>query len=171
MDGVDVILIAIVLLSVIFGAVRGFVREVAGLASWLVAIWVAWRFSGFLQPHLNGALETPVQKAWAARVIVLLVMLFVGHVIGEVLSWAMHTAAGLSGLDRFLGTLFGFLRGVVIVGFLVMVGHGLSFEQEGWWQGAKLAPYADYVGEWLESFSGHTHTHHHHAESAPAPAT
>jgi membrane protein required for colicin V production len=171
MQATDAILIGLLLVSMTFGAVRGFVREATGLASWLVGIWVAWRFSGFLHPYLNGALETPAEKTWAARIIVLLLVLFAGHIVGAILAWATHTAAGLSGLDRVLGLVFGFVRGVVAIGFLVMVMHALSLEQEPWWKGAQLAPYADSVGEWLDGFSGHVRRHGRREPAEPAVGT
>jgi uncharacterized membrane protein required for colicin V production len=46
MTAVDYILIAVILLSVVFGAVRGFLRESIALLAWLVGLWIAWKYSG-----------------------------------------------------------------------------------------------------------------------------
>lgn len=156
MQGADYIIVAVVGVSVILGVVRGFVREAVALLSWLVGIWVAWRFSGFLHPYLGGALESPEQKAWAARVIVLLLVLLAGALIGAILSWVTNTAAGLGLLDRMLGFLFGLTRGAVLVGVGVMIGHALQLDGEAWWKRARLMPYAEYVGHWLEDYAGQT---------------
>lgn len=154
MQGADFIIVAIIGVSVIFGAVRGFVREAVALITWLVAIWIAWRFSGFLHPYLGGLLETPEQKAWVARGLVLLVVLLAGSLVGALLSWLTRTAAGLSILDRLFGVLFGLTRGIVLVGFAALLGQTLQLEHEPWWKRAHLAPYAVNIAGWLESFAG-----------------
>jgi membrane protein required for colicin V production len=155
MQGVDLIIAAIIAFSVVVGAIRGFIREVSAVVSWVVGIWLAWRFSGFLHPYLGGVLDEPQQKAWAARVIVLVAVLVVGNSVGALLAWFMHTAAGLGLMDRLIGLLFGFARGSLIVSFLVIVGHSLEFEREAWWRHSSLIPYAEPVSKWLEKIGGH----------------
>ena len=72
MTAVDYILIAVILLSIVFGAVRGFLRESIALLAWLVGLWVAWKYSGLLEPHLGGALANTALQVWVARGILLL---------------------------------------------------------------------------------------------------
>ena len=156
MQGADFIIVAIIGVSVIIGAVRGFVREAVALISWLIAIWVAWRFSGFLHPYLGGVLETPEQKTWVARGLVLVLVLLTGWLVGAILAWLTRTAAGLSTVDRLFGLLFGLTRGVVLVGFAALLGQTLKLEHEPWWRHSKLAPYAVATAGWLESFAGET---------------
>ena len=72
------------------------------------------------------------------------------------MSWVTNTAAGLSIVDRILGFVFGLTRGAVLVGFGVMAGHALRLDGESWWKRATLMPYAEYVGDWLEDYSGQT---------------
>ena len=156
MQGADFIIVAVIGLSVAVGLMRGFIREGVALATWLVAIWVAWRFSGFLHPYLGGVLESPEQKAWVARGIVLLIVLLIGALLGTILSWITNTASGLSLMDRILGVLFGLVRGVLLVGFGALLGQTLKLQDEGWWRHAKLMPYAETVGGWLNGFAGET---------------
>ena len=166
MQGADFLIVAIIGVSVIIGAVRGFVREAVALITWLVAIWVAWRFSGFLHPYLGGVLETPEQKAWVARGVVLLAVLLIGSLVGALLSWVTRTAAGLSVLDRLFGILFGLTRGVVLVGFAALLGQTLQLEHEAWWKHSKLAPFASNIAGWLESFAGESRHLAHRALDA-----
>lgn len=154
MQGADTIIVLLIGVSVVVGAVRGFVREGVALVTWLVAIWIAWRFSGFLHPYLGGALETSAQKAWLARGLVFLAVLLFGALVGHLLSWLTHTAAGLSAVDRALGLLFGFTRGVIVVAFAVLLGHALRLENEPWWQHSRLMPYVDAVASWLHGYAG-----------------
>jgi membrane protein required for colicin V production len=166
MQGADFIIVAIIGVSVIIGAVRGFVREAVALITWLIAIWVAWRFSGFLHPYLGGVLETPEQKAWVARGILLVLVLLAGALVGAILSWLTRTASGLSVFDRLFGVLFGLTRGVVLVGFAALLGQSLQLEHEPWWKHSKLAPYAVAVAASLESFAGESRRLAHKALDA-----
>lgn len=169
MQGADYIILAVIGFSVICGAVRGFVREIAALLAWVLGIWIAWRFSSFLYPYLGGVLDEPSQKAWAARVIVLFGVLVIGNLIGALLAWIMHTAAGLGLMDRGLGALFGLARGAVMIGFAVVVGHALEFDGEKWWTRARLMPYAETVGHWVDTVSGHRADVRHRFELPPLP--
>ena len=163
MQGADFIIVAVIGLSLAVGVMRGFVREGVALLTWLLAIWVAWRFSGFLHPYLGGVLESPEQKAWVARGIVLVLVLLIGALVGTILSWITNTAAGLSLMDRILGFLFGLVRGVLLVGFGALLGQTLKLENEPWWKHARLMPYAETVGSWLGGFAGETRQIAHRA--------
>jgi membrane protein required for colicin V production len=154
MQGADYVIVAILAISVVVGGVRGLIREIVALVTWIIAIWVAWHFSGFLHPYLGGLLVTPEQKAWVARGIMLLGVLMVGALVGAVLSWMNETAAGPGALNRLLGVLFGLARGVVIVGFAVMLGQAVHLDREPWWERAQLMPQAEHVANWLRGFAG-----------------
>ena len=166
MQGADFLIVAVIGISIAVGIVRGFIREIVALATWLVAIWAAWHFSGFLHPYLGGVLESPAQKAWVARGIVLVLVLLAGALVGSVLSWITNTAAGLSVVDRALGFLFGLTRGVVVVGFCTLLIQTLRLDHEPWWKHAKLTPYAETIGTWLGHYAGETRDFAHHALDA-----
>ena len=52
-------------------------------------------------------------------------------------------------LDRSLGALFGFVRGMVIICLLVVLGAFIGLNQVDWWQSSKLIPLAESVIEML----------------------
>ena len=35
---------------------RGLLREVIALVTWIAAVWLAWHYAGLLEPHLGGVL-------------------------------------------------------------------------------------------------------------------
>ncbi len=154
MQGADTLLLAVVLLSVIIGTIRGFVREIVALITWLLAIIIAWRFSGFLHPYLGGILQTPIEKAWVARAVVFIVVLLLGALTGHVLAWITHTAGGQSVVDRIFGFLFGLVRGFVIAGFGALLGLHLHLDGEPWWRQSHFMGYAVHVAGWLEGVAG-----------------
>jgi membrane protein required for colicin V production len=154
MQGADYLLLAVVLLSVAIGSIRGLVREVVALVTWILAIVIAWRFSGFLHPYLGGILETPLEKAWVARAVVFVCVLLVGALAGHLFAWITHTAGGQSVVDRIFGFLFGLVRGVVICGFGALLGLHLHLDGESWWRKAHYIDYAVHVAGWLEGVGG-----------------
>jgi membrane protein required for colicin V production len=140
MSAVDYILIAVILVSVIFGAIRGFLRESVALLAWLVGLWVAWKYSGLLEPHLGGALAGTALQAWVARVILLISVVIAGWLLAGLLSYLVQRSGLSLGLDRMLGAVFGLVRGAVIAGFAVMLGQAAKLESEPWWRGSMLMP-------------------------------
>ena len=154
MQGADYLLLVVMVLSVVIGTIRGFVREVVALVTWLLAIVIAWRFSGFLHPYLGGILQTPLEKAWIARAVVFLAVLLLGALIGHILAWVTHTAGGQSIVDRIFGFLFGLVRGFVIAGFGALLGLHLQLQDQPWWRQSHFMSYAVHVAGWLESVAG-----------------
>jgi membrane protein required for colicin V production len=145
MTNVDYILAAAVLLSVLFGVVRGFLRESIALLGWLVGLWLAWRHAGVVEPYLGGALAGTELQQWVARSLVLLAVVVVAWILGALLSYLVQRSGLTLGVDRLLGGLFGLVRGAVIVGFAVMLGQAAELGSEPWWRESKLMP----VGEEL----------------------
>ncbi len=143
MTTVDYILAGAVLLSMLFGALRGFLRESVALLGWLVGLWLAWRYSDLVEPYLGGALAGTALKIWVARIAVLIVVVMAGWLLGSLLSYLVQRSGLTLGVDRMLGALFGLVRGAVIVGFAVMLGRAAELESEAWWRQSRLLP----VGE------------------------
>lgn len=140
MTAVDYILIAVILLSIVFGAVRGFLRESIALLAWLVGLWVAWKYSGLLEPHLGGALADTALQVWVARGILLLAVVIAGWLLAGLLSYLVQRSGLSLGLDRMLGSVFGLVRGAVIAGFAVMLGQAARLDSESWWKRSTLMP-------------------------------
>jgi len=84
-----------------------------------------------------------------------------GAVIGGTLGWLVGMllgyftrSLGLGVMDRVIGVLFGILRGVVLVGLIVIGGELLHLNHEEWWNRSKLVPYGETVGDWLRAMVG-----------------
>ena len=140
MTTVDYILIAIVLISMLFGAIRGFLRESVALLGWLVGLWLAWRYAPLLQPYLGGNLTGTDLQVWVARIILLLGAVLAAWVVGSLLGYLVQRSGLTLGVDRILGAVFGLVRGAVMVGFGVMLAQAAQMEDEPWWKGSKLIP-------------------------------
>lgn len=153
MTVVDYAIIALIAVSAVVGVVRGFLREVVALATWIAALLVAWHFSRLLEPYLGGLLSEPRVRLWTARAILLFAVLLVGAGVG----WVAVRIARLSlfsATDRFLGFVFGLLRGVVILGVLVLFCQTLRLNGERWWRKSTLIPYGADVANVVRSMVG-----------------
>lgn len=140
MTPVDYILLGIVLVSVLFGAIRGFLRESIALLGWLVGLWMAWRYAALVQPYLGGLLrDTPLQ-IWVARLVVLIAVVACAWLLGSLLGYVVQRSGLTLGVDRILGAVFGLVRGAVIVGFAVMLGEAADLPSEPWWKASKVLP-------------------------------
>ena len=140
MNITDYVVIAVIVVSAIVGAVRGFLREAIALCVWIVALFVAWHFSDVIEPHLGGLLASGHVRPWAARVIIVALIVLCGAALGAILSHYVRLSI-FSGMDRFLGFLFGAARGLVLIGVFVILGELLKLDGEVWWRHSMLIPY------------------------------
>lgn len=62
----DALIVLICILSGVVGFWRGFAKEAVSLATWLAAIWLAWRFTWLIEPMLGDWLAQPELKLWTA---------------------------------------------------------------------------------------------------------
>lgn len=119
MNLLDLALVAIVALSVVTAASRGFVYEVWMMAATVVAIGVAaWQYPAVV-PWL-GWIGGEEARHFAAFVVVLGAVLLAAMALGRVLRRLLH-AVGLGGVDRLLGAGLGLVRGVVLGAVVVFM--------------------------------------------------
>ena len=159
MNVTDYLVITAVVISAVVGALRGFLREAVAVVAWLLALFVAWHFSDLVEPHLGGLLAGSAVKPWAARVIIVLLILLLGAAIGAMLSHFVRLSI-FSGMDRFLGLVFGLARGVVLLGVFVILGQALRLNDEHWWTRSLMIPYGESVANGLRTLVGEKPVHH-----------
>jgi membrane protein required for colicin V production len=150
MNLVDIAIIVILLISTLIGVFRGFIREVLSLASWLVALYIAWTFAslgaGYLEPYIS----QPPLRVVAAFAAIFIVVLILASIISYLL-YRLFAIAGISGVDRSLGTLFGIARGVVVVAILILAAVYMDFATQPWWREAMLVGYFTPVTDFILS--------------------
>jgi membrane protein required for colicin V production len=152
MTNLDLIIAAVVLLSMLFGVLRGFLRESVALLGWLVGLWLAWRYSGLVEPYLGGALAGTELQVWVARLLILLAVVMASWLLGSLLSYLVQRSGLTLGVDRLLGAVFGLVRGAVVVGFAVMLGKAADLTSEPWWKASKLLPLGEEMAAVLDGY-------------------
>ena len=139
MTAFDLVVIAVVALSGLFGFARGFVRVVVSLVALVFAIIFAIQLAVPIGGRLPDFGETPATRYIVAFALIAIVVLIVGAFLGWLL-FRLVRAIGLGFLDRLLGGVAGVARGVVFVVIGVVIAGVTSLPRELWWQNALLAP-------------------------------
>ena len=129
--------LAIVGISLLWGVLRGFVRELVSMVGWIAGFILAMAFTQALAAQFPPSLG-PFLSALLAFIAILLVTWIASGLVGLILSKVIQ-AAGLGWADRSLGALFGLVRGLVIVLILVMLGGLTPLPGEPFWRNAVLA--------------------------------
>jgi membrane protein required for colicin V production len=133
MTWVDYAVLGVVGLSILWGVWRGLVRELISLAGWVIAFLAANLFAGPLGERLPQSLGTPELRLIAAFLGIFIASLVVTTLLALLLS-KLARAAGLGGLDRALGALFGLARGVLVVIAFALVAGLTSLPQKPAWR-------------------------------------
>jgi membrane protein required for colicin V production len=146
---IDIIIILALVVSVVVGFVRGFIKESISIATLVVAVWAALYFG----PSVGGISESWLTSAelrvWFGRALVFTVVL----VIGGLLGWGISRLVRLSvmnGVDRLMGSLFGAVRGVLLVALFVLGGQFAGFDNDEWWLQSRMLPYFEVAADWIK---------------------
>lgn len=142
----DLGIIVLIVLSVIIGLIRGFVREALSLATWVAAFGFAALYVKPLAAQLPFAVQSDVVRMGIAFAIIFFGVLVVGAIINYLLSSAV-ASVGLGGVDHVLGGAFGLLRGGLIITLLVLLMGLASFPKQPWWQNSMLMPWFENMAQ------------------------
>ena len=111
---IDFVAIIVLVISGGLATLRGMTRELMGLIGWPIAIIAAKLSAPYLQPTLAELIKVEGISdalAWGVPFVIVVILWFAfSSLVSPGLS-----KAGLGGLDRWLGFLFGLIRGFVIV--------------------------------------------------------
>ncbi|WP_449428823.1 CvpA family protein [Rhodanobacter umsongensis] len=148
MNWTDCIILGVLALSVLIGLFRGLISEVLSLVIWVAAFWVAWAFGPLVSAQLEHAISMPTLRYSVGYGVCFVAVLIVGALVrfaARRLIWG----AGLSGIDRLFGMVFGFVRGVLIVTLLVFLVGLTALTREPWWQQSVLLPQFQEAAAWM----------------------
>jgi membrane protein required for colicin V production len=146
----DYVVLVILISSSIIGVLRGLVKEILSLISWVVAFVVANAYGAQLAPMLS------VIPGETVRLMVAFVALFLGTriLMGLVMMAVdlMVKATGLSPANRLLGAVFGLARGLVIVLAAVILCGMTDLPKQGFWTRAMFSPMAEDGARLVKTF-------------------
>ena len=120
MTWVDGLVLVVVGISLIIGLFRGFLREVASLAVWVGGIWLVLHYLPIIQLFLTHWISSSMLQYVAIVLGALIGILVSSWLLSKIFRAVLRTA-GMGFLDRILGLVFGFVRGVLVVSFLFVI--------------------------------------------------
>lgn len=134
----DYIVLVIIGVSIIVSMMRGAVREILAIAGWVAAFYTAKTYTTQLVPLLPQDIPTDALKTLAAFVILFLGALLIASLLSIALS-SLLKKINLGWLNRYLGAVFGFARGLMIVCVLVLLAGLTSIPKDARWTNAMFS--------------------------------
>lgn len=165
---IDVLVGAVLLISLLISFFRGFIREVLTIFGLAGAVFGAIMLGPILDPVLFSMLADPaaeepqklfgvVPMSLVATILayggVFVILMIILSLISHVLSSAAEKI-GLGSLDRTLGAIFGLLRGILLLGLLYLPFHSLMDDEqkEAWFGNTATHPYLEWTASAIDSF-------------------
>src|SRR5712692_6034252 len=148
----DIILIGVMLVSALLAMIRGFMREILSIASWVIAALVTLYSYAKLLPFAKSYFNSDII---ATAVLIggtfLATLLIVSIITVRFSDMVLDSRVGA--LDRTLGFLFGLGRGliIVVVAYLFFDWLVPDRSQPEWVRGAKSLEVVKWTGEGLKS--------------------
>jgi membrane protein required for colicin V production len=139
MTSFDWVVVCIVGLSTLFAFFRGVIRELIALIAWVMGVVGALLFAPIVGSMLPDIPGHPLLRYVIAFALIVIAALLLGALVAWPLSKAVR-AAGLGFVDRFLGSIFGFVRGIVFMLAFVFVAGLTPLPRMLWWQSSALVP-------------------------------
>lgn len=148
---IDILVIITVVLSVLFALYRGLVRELLGIAAWILAGFSALYSYTWVQPIMGKIIDNQTIAGIVGSLIVALIVLIVMTLTNSFIASRLRESA-LSGLDRILGIAFGVFRaGLLIVVIYIGGSMVLSEKQLSTLKNENRSiPYIQKMAGWIE---------------------
>ena len=110
----DWFILVVLVASGLISFSRGFTKEFLSLFLWVAAFIAAISLEYLATPKINEYIGNPEISKILSYVVVFIVFIFIGGIlikfISKIIKWS-----GASGFDRFLGVLFGLIRGLIVL--------------------------------------------------------
>lgn len=150
MNWADYGILAIVILSILIGVLRGFIRELFGIGTWILAIALAVLFGPKAVIALQAHIATPLVRMGAAYGGLFLAGLLIGGILTALLV-ARVRQSRFSSADRTMGAGLGLIRGIIVAGLLVLLARTVDVSEEAWWRESALIGPAMPVADALDT--------------------
>lgn len=152
MPYIDIIIAVAILVSIVVGFVRGIIKEGISVVALVVAIWAALYLGPSVGDFADSWLSSEGMQTWFGRILVFSIILSLGGLLSWGLSKVIRMSA-LSGVDRFAGSIFGLVRGILLLAVFILGGRYAGFSADDWWNDSYLIDHVGVVADWVEEMA------------------
>ena len=110
----DWFILIVLIASGVISFTRGFTKELLSLFLWLAAFIAAISLEYLATPKINEFIGNQEISKIISYIVVFIIFIFLGGIIIKFISKLIKWS-GASGFDRFLGILFGLVRGLIVL--------------------------------------------------------
>ena len=116
----DWFILIVLIASGIISLSRGFTKEFLSLFLWLAAFVAAISLEYLATPKINEFIGNQEISKIISYIVVFIVFIFLGGIIIKFISKLIKWS-GASGFDRFLGVIFGLIRGLIVLFVIFLI--------------------------------------------------
>ena len=116
----DWFILIVLIASGIISLSRGFTKEFLSLFLWLAAFVAAISLEYLATPKINEFIGNQEISKIISYIVVFVVFIFLGGIIIKFISKLIKWS-GASGFDRFLGVIFGLIRGLIVLFVIFLI--------------------------------------------------
>ena len=116
----DWFIIIVLTASGLISLARGFTKEFLSLFLWLAAFVAAISLEYLATPKINEFIGNQEISKIISYIVVFIVFIFLGGIIIKFISKLIKWS-GASGFDRFLGVIFGLIRGLIVLFVIFLI--------------------------------------------------
>lgn len=143
----DGVLLGVMLISAFLAMMRGFIREVFSIGTWIAAAAAALFFHSLLVPYIEPYVGNDLlSQALSAAAVFFITLILVSFITIRISDFILDS--GVGPIDRTLGFMFGALRGLLIVVVALMLFNGLVQREKRptWVTNAQSLPILTEIG-------------------------
>jgi len=125
MNGVDVIVLVILLFFALRGLLVGLIKEVLSIVGLFLAVFISLKFNDYMSFYLKG-IQDPLILKVASILILFILVIFLTQLVIFLIRKALKPTF-ISVVDRLLGFLLGVFEGFVVAGTLLYFASRFEF--------------------------------------------
>ena len=146
----DWFILVVLVASGLISFSRGFTKEFLSLFLWVAAFIAAISLEYLATPKIDEYIDNPEISKILSYVVVFIVFIFIGGIlikfISKIIKWS-----GASGFDRFLGVLFGLIRGLIVL-FVIFLLLPSSLKTTDLINNSKITPLIQKYAPQIEAY-------------------
>ena len=146
----DWFILVVLIASGIISFTRGFTKEFLSLFLWIAAFIAAISLEFLATPKINEFIGNEEISKIISYIFVFVIFIFVGGIVIKFISKLIKWS-GASGFDRFLGVLFGLIRGLIVL-FVIFLLLPSSLKTTDLINNSKITPIIQKYAPQIEAY-------------------